>query len=67
MTQDAQDRRKGADMKPGWILMDRLLALAAAGLGVASIALDDADKSPLYFLLAYALARLSLMKLTPEA
>ncbi|MBC8426660.1 hypothetical protein H8E07_21310 [bacterium] len=54
-------------MKIGWKTMDRLLALAAAAMGIASIALNDADKSPLYGLLAYALARLSLTKLMPEA
>ena len=39
--------------------LDRTLAAVAAALGVASIAMNDADKAPLYFLLAYALARRS--------
>jgi hypothetical protein len=54
-------------MKHGWRIVDGLGAVAAAGMGVASIALNDADKSPLYFLLAYALARLSVMQFKPEA
>jgi hypothetical protein len=34
------------------------LAAAAAAMGVASIYLDDIDKSPIYFLLTYILWRL---------
>ena len=52
-------------MKFGWKTLDRLLALAAAAMAVASLALNDADKSPLYILLAYALGRLSTMKYRP--
>ncbi len=45
-------------MRPGIRYLDRLLALGAAVLGVVSVFLRDADKSPLYFLLAYILWRL---------
>ena len=38
--------------------LNRALSLGALGLGVASIFLNDADKSPIYFLLAYVLWRL---------
>jgi len=34
------------------------LAAAAAAMGVASIYLNDIDKSPIYFLLTYILWRL---------
>lgn len=47
----------GARPVPSWL--DAALAAGAAALGVASIALGDADKSPLYFLLSYLLWRLS--------
>ncbi len=54
-------------VKNRWVLLDRLLALAAAVMGIVSIVLNDADKSPLYFLLAYALGRHTLMQHMPEA
>jgi hypothetical protein len=38
--------------------VDRALAVVAAALGLASIAMHDADKAPLYFLVAYAFARM---------
>ncbi len=38
--------------------LDLGLALVALALGVLSILLRDADKAPLYFLLAYVLLRL---------
>jgi CBS-domain-containing membrane protein len=38
--------------------LDRALALMAAAMGAISVLLGDADKSPLYFLLAYTLWRL---------
>ena len=38
--------------------VDRGLAAAALVLGIASAAIGDADKTPLYLLLAYALWRL---------
>lgn len=40
-------------------VVDGALAVVALAMAVVSIALGDADKSPLYFLLAYALWRLS--------
>jgi hypothetical protein len=39
-------------------VVDTVLAVAALAMAVASIALGDADKSPVYLLLAYALWRL---------
>lgn len=38
---------------------DTVLAVVALAMAVLSIVLGDADKSPVYFLLAYALWRLS--------
>lgn len=38
---------------------DTILAVAALAMAILSIALGDADKSPIYFLPAYALWRLS--------
>jgi len=40
-------------------VVDVVLAIAALTMAVVSIALGDADKSPVYLLLAYALWRLS--------
>jgi hypothetical protein len=40
-------------------VVDAVLAVVALALAVASVALGDADKSPIYLLLAYALWRLS--------
>ena len=40
-------------------VVDVALAIAALAMAVVSIALGDADKSPIYLLLAYALWRLS--------
>jgi hypothetical protein len=38
--------------------LDRIIAVAAFVMGIASIFwLNDADKSPLYFLIAYVLWR----------
>ena len=37
---------------------DLVLSTVAAALGVASIVMRDADKAPLYFLLAYVLWRI---------
>jgi hypothetical protein len=37
--------------------LDRAALAAALLLGVASVALHDADKAPLYFLVAYAIGR----------
>lgn len=45
-------------VKPTRHQFNRLLAIGAFALGVASILLQDADKSPLYFLLTYVLWRL---------
>lgn len=39
--------------------IDRILAIAAVAMGIASIVwLNDADKSPIYFLIGYALLRI---------
>ncbi|MEE9211129.1 MAG: hypothetical protein V3U29_00575 [Phycisphaeraceae bacterium] len=47
-------------MKPTIIQVNRLLLVAAGAMGVASFTiLNDADKSPIYFLLAYVLWRLT--------
>jgi hypothetical protein len=38
--------------------VDLALAVAAIAMGIASVFLNDADKSPIYFLIAYILWRL---------
>ena len=40
------------------ILVNRIIGISAFVMGIASILLRDADKSPLYFLAAYILWRL---------
>lgn len=40
-------------------VVDVVLAIASLAMAVLSIALGDADKAPVYLLLAYALWRLS--------
>ena len=46
-------------MEMSWTnVLNRTLSLAALAMGVASIFLNDSDKSPIYFLLAYVLWRL---------
>ena len=40
------------------IWIDRLLAVAALALGVVSIFIQDIDKCPIYFMLAYVFLRL---------
>ena len=47
-------------MKPTRRQIDLGLAFAAAAMGIASMFVNDVDKSPLYFLLAYVLWRLGL-------
>ncbi len=47
-------------MKPTIIQVNRVLMVAAGAMGVASfIILNDADKSPIYFLLTYVFWRLT--------
>jgi len=47
------------DMEMSWTTVaNRTLSLAALAMGAASIFLNGADKSPIYFLLAYVLWRL---------
>jgi len=42
-----------------WLIwFNRVLALAALALGIFSIFIHDADKSPIYFLLAFVLWQL---------
>jgi hypothetical protein len=45
-------------MKPNLRQLDRALAVAAVLMAVVSVFLNDADKAPLYALLAYVLWRL---------
>ena len=40
------------------MVVNRGLMVVAAVFGIASITIGDADKSPIYFLLAYVLWRL---------
>jgi hypothetical protein len=39
--------------------VDLIAAIAALGLAIASVVLGDADKAPLYVIVAYALWRIA--------
>ena len=45
-------------MRPKIRHLNLALSAGSAALGIASIAMRDADKAPLYFLLAYVLWRI---------
>ena len=49
-------------MKPNLSQLDRALAVTAVLMAVVSVMLNDADKAPLYALLAYLLWRLGAMR-----
>jgi hypothetical protein len=49
-------------MRPNLTQLDRVLAIAAVLMAVVSVLLNDADKAPLYALLAYALWRIDAMR-----
>jgi len=51
------DKGRGK-MKISMHLINRILAICALLMGIVSIGLRDADKSPLYFLLAFVLWQL---------
>lgn len=44
-------------MKIPWNIIDVFLILVAIALGIASVFLNDVDKTPIYFILAYLLWR----------
>lgn len=46
-------------MKDKLVWLDRILALGSLALGIVSIFINDVDKCPIYFMLAYALWRVS--------
>lgn len=49
-------------MRPNLLQLDRALAVAAVLMAVISVLLNDADKAPLYALLAYVLWRFGAVR-----
>ena len=48
-----------SNIKEKTIFLNRFFLLVARGLGIISIFMNDVDKSPIYFLLAYIFWRLN--------